>query len=63
MFGIPTEQSENESMKHKQETEEKQENADKIGKTEEKIHRTDKGQSLFIVQQSHLLMTAHNCLS
>lgn len=63
MFGIPAEQSENESMKHKQETEEKQENADKIVKTEEKIHRTDKGQSLFIVQQSHVLMTAHNCMS
>lgn len=48
MFGIPLEQSENEGIKHTQETEEKQENADQIGKTEEKIPKAVKGQSAFI---------------
>lgn len=42
MFGIPPEQSENEGIKHTQETEEKQENADQIGKTEEKIPKAVK---------------------
>lgn len=42
MFGIPPEQSENEGIKHTQETEEKQE------KTEEKIPKAVKGQSAFI---------------
>lgn len=48
MFGIPPEQSENEGIKHTQETEEKQENADQIGKTEEKIPKAVKGQYAFI---------------
>lgn len=42
MFGIPPEQSENESMKQAQETEEKLKNSDKMEKTEEKSSKTDK---------------------